>query len=236
MNMKREYQYLLSALVLVGFGIVAFQTNSDTVSIVACLTGLVCVYMAAAASIWNYVFAFINIILFCYMFLEAELYSDATLQIIFFVLNIYGLVIWLTKKGEQKVRPTTRMTKKEWIGSMIILPIGVVCLIPIVTVVWSFLLQKPVTPAMPYLDATMAVLSIIAQYFLAKKKLENWYFWIMVDVLSIFLYISKGLHTVAFTYAVFLVICIFGAYHWTKEWKKENGIVEEKTTNGVKAV
>lgn len=216
--MKTYIQYIL---VLLGFGIVAFQTNSDMVSIIACLTGLVCVALAAKASIWNYFFGIINIILFCYMFAKAELYSDATLQIIFFILNIYGLIIWLTKRGTQSVRPTTKITKREWIISGITLPIGVLLFIPFVTVLWGFLLQKDVTPSLPYLDATMAMLSIIAQYFLSKKKLENWYIWIVVDILSIFLYTYKGLYEVTFTYSIFLIICIFGAKGWHKEYKQQ---------------
>lgn len=202
---------VLDVLILVAFGIIAYFLNSSTMEIVASLTGLLCVWLNAKENIWAYPIGIVNLTLFFIIFYQVNLYADATLQVIFFVLSIYGWVVWLTKRNGQAVRPTRGMTKNETIG----LFVGVIAL----TGGWGYGLHILTDASIPYLDAFIASMSIFAQFFLSRKVLQNWLIWIAIDVLSIGMYIYKGLPLIAFTYFIFLLICIFGYISWKKEMK-----------------
>lgn len=203
---------VLDVLILVAFGAIAFYLNSSMMEIVASLTGLVCVWLNAKENIWAYPIGIVNLTLFFIIFYQVNLYADATLQVVFFILSIYGWIVWLTKRGGQAVRPTRSMTKKETVG----LFVGVLAL----TGGWGYGLHYLTDASIPYLDAFIASMSIFAQFFLSRKVLQNWLIWIAIDVLSIGMYIYKGLPLIAFTYFVFLLICIFGYVNWKKEMKE----------------
>lgn len=210
---------VIDALVLLGFMFAAFQLNSSTIEVVAGLTGLVCVWLNAKENIWAYPIGIINLSLFFIIFTEYNLYADATLQVIFLVLSIYGWYIWLTKRDGHKVRPTRVMTRNEVIGFVV----GTV----VVTALWGYGLTTWTDASVPYADALIATMSIMAQFYLSRKVLQNWIIWIVVDVLSIGLYMYKGLDLIALTYSIFLVICIFGYIRWKAVYVKEQ---QEKAT------
>lgn len=197
---------LFPLFVSILFVVIAYTTSSSWIEIIASSTGLICVFLAGRENIWNYPFGFVNAGLFAYIFYNVNLYADALLQIIFFVLMAIGWVIWLTKRQGQKVRPTRTMTTKE-------LKYGFIAAITI-SFSWGFYLHTNTDASLPYLDAIVATLSILAQYFLSKKVLQNWIIWIVVDIMSIGLYLYKGLPIIAFTYAVFLIICVASYFQW----------------------
>jgi nicotinamide mononucleotide transporter len=191
---------------------VAFYTSSTTLEIVATTTGLLCVWLTARENIWAWPIGLINVGCFFYMFWEVKLYADMTLQILFFVLSIYGWIFWLTKRGGAKVRPTRQMTVRS-AGILAVLLVAV-------TGGWGFLLSTYTDASIPYVDAFIATLSIIAQYLLSSKVLENWLCWIAVDVLSIGMYAYKDLYAVAFLYLIFLGIAAAGFFSWRKELQR----------------
>lgn len=205
-------KYIKEIIILVLFILISWKTNASMMEIVASLTGLMCVWWTAEESIWNYPPGFINVILFGIIFYQAHLYADMTLQIIFGFLMIMGVYIWLTKREGNNIRPTRVMTFYEKIMSIVALII--------ITIGWGFLL-KLTNDSIPFLDAFVATLSILGQYFLSKKVLGNWWFWIVTDIFSIGMYIYKGLPVIAFTYVVFLIIAIFGLVSWKKEYNAE---------------
>jgi len=207
---------IFSIMVSILFIIVAYTTSSTTLEVVARATGLICVYLAGRENIWNYPFGFVNAGLFAYIFYNVQLYADALLQVIFFVLMAFGWIIWLTKRGNAKVRPTRNMHRKE-------LRYGFLFAI-VLSFAWGFYLHSYTNASVPYLDAIVATLSILAQYFLSKKVLQNWFIWIIVDVMSIGLYLYKGLPVIAFTYAVFLIICIASYFQWARQMNVSHSI------------
>lgn len=203
---------LFSIFVSILFVVVAYTTSSALIEVIASATGLICVYLAGRENIWNYPFGFINAGLFAWIFYSVNLYADALLQIIFFGLMAFGWFIWLTKRGGEKVRPTRNINGKEIrYGFLfaIVLSFG-----------WGFYLHTYTDASVPYLDAIVATLSILAQYFLSKKVLQNWFLWIVVDIMSIGLYLYKGLPVIAFTYAVFLIICVASYFQWSRHMSR----------------
>jgi len=194
---------------------VAYVTSSTALEIVATLTGLICVWLTAREHIWAWPIGLVNVACFFYMFWEVKLYADMMLQVIFFILSVYGWVVWLTKRGAAKVRPSTRIK-----GRTVLL---LIVFLVAVSGGWGYLLSQYTDASIPYADAFIATLSLIAQFLLSSKVLENWYCWLLVDALSIGMYAYKELYLLAVLYVVFFCIAAMGLYSWKKQWKAEQG-------------
>jgi len=132
-----------------------------------------------------------------------------TLQVFFFVLSIYGWVVWLTNREGSKVRPTRTLT---W---HLLVILGLILIA--VTLIWGYVLKHFTDASIPYADAFIATLSLVAQYLISSKVLENWLCWVVVDVLSVAMYLYKGLNAVAFLYVIFLIIAAAGYFSWKRE-------------------
>lgn len=205
-------QNVTIAGLLIAILAVAYFTSSSPIEIAATTTGLAAVWLTAKEKIWTWPISLINVACFFYMFLDVKLYADMTLQVFFFILSIYGWVIWMTKRGEAAVRPTRLWNEKlaALLGGFIV----------IFTTVWGLVLDVYTDASIPYLDAFIATLSLTAQFLLSYKILQNWYFWILVDVLSIGMYFYKELYTTSFLYVIFLGIAIMGLVDWKREYAR----------------
>lgn len=195
--------------------LICVYLSASPLEMLATLTGLLCVWLTTKENIWCWPIGLINVGCFFFMFYEAKLYADMTLQVIFFILSIQGWVIWMTKRQHADVRPTKK------IPSSMTAVLSVVLIV--VTISWGYVLAQYTDASIPYLDAFIATLSIIAQYLLSSKILENWYVWITVDVLSVGMYFYKDLYSVAFLYTVFLVIAVSGMVSWKRTYLLAKG-------------
>jgi len=182
----------------------------STLEIIATITGIIAVGLQAKEKILAWPFAIVSVAILAYIFFFQKLYSDFGLHVIYIFLNIYGWVIWSSRGGEEEVTPTLIMSWNQ---------IGVASFITIVgTAVLGYLMDTKTDADVPYFDAFTTSGSLVAQFLLAKKYLENWSFWIVVDLVAIPLYIYKELYVVAFLFVVYLVICVYGY----KSWKINN--------------
>ena len=179
--------------------------------IVSDLTGLASVYLTARNSIWNWWWGLANALLFGWVFLSSRLYSDAILQIAYFLpMQFYGWWVW-KKAGPRHADdlPVTRLSP-------------IVCTVYVVAIAaaslgWGELMKTYTNAAQPFLDATLAMASVAAQYLDARKKLESWWLWIVIDVFSAFyLYPKQHLYPTAILYAIFLGIAVYGLWQWAK--------------------
>ncbi|WP_127579417.1 nicotinamide riboside transporter PnuC [Paenibacillus koleovorans] len=198
----------MAAVFVVLFAI-AYWTSTTTLELWATTTGLLCVWLTARQNIWAWPISLINVGCFFFLFEEAKLYADMSLQVVFFVLSIYGWIHWLTQREGAKVRPTRSITP----GLAVVLGV----LLVVVTLGWGHVLARFTDASIPYIDAFIATLSLIAQYLLSSKVLQNWLVWISVDVLSIGMYAYKELNTVAMLYVVYLLIATSGYISWRRE-------------------
>jgi nicotinamide mononucleotide transporter len=181
--------------------------------VIGVITGLICVYLAAKNNIWNWPVAIISVGIYIFIFWHAKLYADMGLQFYFMATNIYGWYFWSRKpKTEAKV-PVLKISQTEIIYSVpaIILFTGLL----------GILLKKNTDAAFPYIDSFCTACSLLAQFFLARKVLENWLIWIFVDVIYVGVYTYKGLHLTAIMYAIYIVITTMGYIDWRKDYRKQ---------------
>ena len=174
------------------------------------LTGLASVYLTARNNIWNWWWGVANVLLYGWLFFSSRLYSDALLQIAYFLpMQFYGWWVW--KKAGPRHADDLPVSRLSWSACALIL-----LLIVLASVGWGQLMRTYTNAAQPFLDATLAMVSVAAQYLDARKKLESWWLWIAVDIVSAFyLYPKQHLRVTAGLYAVFLVIAIAGLWRWT---------------------
>jgi nicotinamide mononucleotide transporter len=218
--MNKTWTMIAALIIMLG---IAYYTSTTTLEVVATTTGLLSVWLTAREKIWAWPIGLVNVACFFYMFYEVKLYADMTLQVFFFILSIYGWVIWLTKRNGAKVRPTRRITPRLAGILLVALFAG--------TGMWGYVLSTYTDASIPYPDAFIAMLSLIAQMLLSYKILENWYCWIVVDVLSVGMYLYKGLNMLAFLYVIFLCIAISGLITWKKQqevatWENESAALD----------
>lgn len=208
-------QWILGIALIFAGTYISWLISPDPVQIVAAISGLACVWLVAKESIWNYPIGIINIVALIISFYGVQLYADFTLNIVFFVLSVYGWFYWLTNRGNLKVRQTRSITKAELIWAIAIIIVG--------TPIWGYIFDNFFGAALAYPDSFVMVTSLIAQWFLSKKVLQHWYFWIAVDLIAVPIYFIKDLPLIAVLYLVYLGICLNGLISWKKELKTNGG-------------
>ena len=155
----------------------------------------------------------ISSIMYLFVMFSAGLYMESGLQIFYIVMGIYGWIQWNNRSSNNN------LTVSTWpiINHIYIL------LILIVLVTFSGLILSNLTEAVsPYIDAFTTWGAIIATYMVAKKILENWYYWFIVDFVSVFLFLSRELYTTALLFSIYIVLVIFGFIAWQKSMRSEN--------------
>ena len=179
------------------------------------VTGALCVYLATKENILNWPIAILSVVTYIYIFYNAKLYGDTILQFYFLGTCIYGWYYWSYGKSKslKSERPITSISKKEW---FIVIGLAIV-----LSAIAGYLLNQYTDTDVPYIDGFCTVTSFIAQYYLTRKKLENWLIWIFVDIIYIPLYIHKNLYATAVLYFVFVFIALSGYLVWRKTMRTQ---------------
>ena len=173
--------------------------------------GLVSVYLSTRENIWSWPTAIVNVGLYSVLFFREKLYADMGLQIIYLLLSLYGWYEWLYGGENRSALHVSRITARL---AMRLAGIGVLG-----SVVLGTLLYRTTDASLPYLDSTLSVFSLIAQWLMTRKVLENWVIWIALDVVYVWMFIFlKQLHFTAFQYAVFLALAVLGFRDWKRSF------------------
>jgi len=175
---------------------------------VAAGLGLINVALVVRRSVWNYPFGLAMVSLYFVVFAEARLYSDALLQVFFFVVQLYGWHNWVRAKAETGEVPVGLMTARERVRW------GMATLVA--SLAWGLAMARFTDAAAPIADAGVAGFSIAAQLLMARRRLENWVVWIGVDIVAIGLYASRGLTLTAGLYFLFLLLATAGFFEWRR--------------------
>lgn len=176
--------------------------------VIATLSGITCVYLQTKEKIAAWSFGILSVTISCYIFYHSKLYSDLLLHVVYIFLNIYGWYIWSTRGTEDVNAPILHLSR---FGIMI----TAVTVIVLASGLGYFM--GTFTDAdLYYFDAFTTAGSLVAQYLLAKKYIQNWILWIIVDLVAIPVYLYKGLYFFSFLFGIYLIICIYGFVSWKK--------------------
>lgn len=182
---------------------------TTTLELVAVATGFACVWLAAREAVWNFPVAIVSCILFVIVYFKAKLYSDCGLQGLFILLNCYGWYEWLRGGSNATELGVTHTTAREWLlGAAFTL---------FFTLGFGYYLRHHTDAALPYLDSFTTAGSLVAQYLLTRKRLENWLLWLVVDVIYVPMLWYKQLYFASLLYFLYLGLAAYGYWQWRRE-------------------
>jgi nicotinamide mononucleotide transporter len=179
----------------------------------AAALGLINITLIMLRSVWNYAFGIPMVLLYGFVFFDAKLYSDAILQVYFLVMQLYGLWNWMQGRADDGlIRVETMSNEARLVTGGITFAASLAI---------GFLFSHYTDAALPWIDAPIAAMSIVAQYLMSVRKIENWVLWIAVDFIAVGIYPVRGLYVTAALYFIFLVISVIGLIEWHKKLRAE---------------
>jgi len=176
--------------------------------VLAVITGIISVYLSTRENIWSWPTALVNVALYFVVFYEAKLYADMGLQAVYFALSLYGWYEWLYGGENRTELHVSRSSQALGVRLAII---GIAC-----AAILGTLLARFTDAALPYIDSATTSTSLVAQWMMTRKILENWAVWVAVDVVYIAMFVFKRLYLTAGLYAVFLVLAVMGYIQWKR--------------------
>lgn len=178
----------------------------NPIEIVAAVFGVVSVFLSVKQNIWSWPTAIVNVGLYIFVFFESKLYGDTGLQVVYVILNAYGWYHWLYGGKNRTELPVSRTSAR--------LGVFLIALGAAGTALLGTILARKTDAALPYIDSLTTSTSLIAQWMMTRKLLENWIIWVAVDVIYIGMYIFKHLYPTAGLYLVWLVLSAMGYFQW----------------------
>jgi len=182
--------------------------------IVAVIFGLLSVWYAKKENILVFPTGIISVLLYVYICYNWKLYADMGVNFYYFIMSVYGWIVWSTKTDGTAVTPIAKNTSRENVIS--------VSLFIVFFIIMAYILSSYTDSDVPYWDSLTTGIFLVGMWLMAKKKIENWIAWIIGDLISIPLYAYKGLYLTSFQFVVFLGIAIAGYIEWRKRIAKIN--------------
>lgn len=190
------------------------------VELVAAILGAISVYFYIVRNHWSWPVGLVQVILFVAVFAQAKLYADMILHLVYTVLQLYGWWQWwkscTTQDSFIGAQNTNRGSSVQ-VRRLSISGNALACVIAaLMTAVYTYLLMTYTDASLPLADCFVSSVSIVAQSLLAWRYLENWLYWIVVDLAAIVLFAYKELWFTTGLYALFLVMAIIGYRTWRR--------------------
>lgn len=189
--------------------VLAAFTAMQKWEIIAVMLGILYIILAAKESAWCWVSGFFSTLIYTILFWEGQLLSSALLNFYYMGMSIYGFILWKHGKGREE----KHLTVTSW-------PVSTHLFTIVAGVLFSLFagyLLTAYTPArLPYLDATVMVFSILATWMLAQKILQNWLYWVFIDIAAITLYWSTGYYVTIILFTLYVILSLYGYFSWRK--------------------
>ncbi len=187
-------------------GVIEGAYNKSIIELVAVCFSIMYVLFASLGKIWCWPSALISTSLFTYIMYEANLYQETILYVYYVIMAIYGWYEWVWGgQRHQGVRV------RSYNINRIVLIIGISTGISVVT---GYFFANYTDNSMPYLDAFTTIFALITTWMVARKILENWLFWIVIDAASVILFLNRDLYFTTGLYIFYTLIAVFGYFKW----------------------
>ena len=176
------------------------------------------VYLAAKNKVSTWPISIAGIVLYAFLFYQIQLYSDLFEQVYYFVTAFWGWYVWThADNNSEKEQPVSISSKQQNIWSLISIAVFTVLLTQFMSNIHLFFPKLfPIAASFPLIDSFTTVMSFVATVYLAKRQIENWYLWIVVDIIGVWLYYQKGVVFLSVLYLAFLINAFFGLVKWKK--------------------
>lgn len=187
---------------------------NNYIEVLGAVTGLIYLYLEIKQNIWLWPIGIATSAFYIYVFFTTKFYADMGLQVYYLVISFYGWWHWLYGGGSSKIDdlPITTTSKKQWLYISLV-SLGLFVLM-------AFVLKNFTDSPVPFGDAFVTSLSITATWMLARKLIEQWWIWVVVNLVSLVLFIWKGLYPTSILFFFYFTMAVVGYYEWKKEMLK----------------
>ena len=184
-------------------------------SLVSGLLGICSVVLGAQGNILTFVFGFAQVGTYTYLCVQERFYAEIALNIFYFITMIYGVYVWKKRLADDdslQIQPR-RLSKR-------LTPVLIISVV-LLSLVVGWLLQRYTDDPQPYLDAFTTVPAIVAQLLMVLAFREQWYIWMLVDVLALIMWLRAGNYCMAAQYFFWCANCVYGYVQWTRQCVKD---------------
>jgi nicotinamide mononucleotide transporter len=192
-----------------------YETIDIVLEIIAVVFGFLSVWFSKQNKIWVFPTGMISTSIFVYLLLKWSLLGDMMINGYYFIMSVYGWYVWTRKIDDTQVTPISKINFKEKKISVAIF---------FATLLFVFIIYKTFdkwSDWVAYADTITTAIFFVGMWLMAKRKIENWIFWIIGDIISVPLYLYKGFTFTSFQYLGFTFIAIFGYLAWKKNLNKQ---------------
>ena len=186
--------------------------TQNYIEFIAAVAGLLYVVLSVKQNAWLWFFGIITSAMYIYVYFVSKFYADMSLQFYYLFISIYGWFIWIY--GTNKKQKELKISRINFITGIILFIATV-----FIFIFYAFVLHQT-DSTVPYGDSFTTALSIIGTWMLAKKKIEHWFVWMIVNPVAIGLYVYKGLYITSLLFVVYLIFAVVGYFEWRQEFKK----------------
>lgn len=194
----------------------------STLEIVAAIFGLACVWLTIARNVWSWPTGLVQVLLLIMVFWQAKLYADMLLQVVFVAFQIYGWRQWMLFSNDPKAPVVSRFEVAVRKLPTLIWWLGILAAIALLTALFSSSLIFWTDAQYPVADSFIAATSLVAQTLLAKRFIESWPLWIVVDSVAMFVFWGRGLYPTAILYGVFWGMAVMGWIEWVRSQRRQH--------------
>jgi len=181
--------------------------------ILAVVLAIAYLVLAIRQSIWCWYCAAASTAIYIWLFFGAKLYMESVLNVFYFVMAIYGWLVWTRGRDTMHELPVVSWPCKVH-GTAI-------AVVTVVSVVNGYLLSRYTDAAFPYIDSLTTWSAIWATFLVARKVLENWWYWLVIDVASVFIYLMRDLQLTSLLFVIYVIMVPFGLVSWTRSMREQ---------------
>jgi nicotinamide mononucleotide transporter len=193
--------------------------------IIGTIISLIYLYFSIIQNKWLWPLGLVSSAIYAFIFFKAGIYADMGLQIYYVVISIYGWFVWIKMQNTN----SSKGTIKSVLDSNFLI-LWLLIASSVIFIILSQLLMHFTDSTIPYIDAFITALSITATWMLAKKYIEQWLVWIIVDAVSAGVYYYKGLYVTILLYSVYTIFAVAGYLMWLSSFRKQKSdLVQNKT-------
>ena len=169
--------------------------------------------LAIRQNIWCWLCAGISTAIYVYLFADAKLYMESFLNVFYFVMAIYGWYVWyFGKSGDDELAVSV------WPRSVHIVAIAIIIVMSLTS---GFLLERFTDAEFPYIDSMTTWGAIWATFLVARKVLENWWYWLVIDAVSVFIYWARDLELTSLLFVIYVVLVPIGWLSWSRSYRRQ---------------
>ena len=177
------------------------------------ISGLLYLYLEIKQHTTMWVVGFISSLVYVFVFFESKFYADTVLNVYFASMSVYGFWLWKFVAAKENLLSSGGIEYKN-LKNMLIVKL-IVSSFSLWVVISQVLVRFTDSPV-PYGDAFVSALSVVATWMVARKYIEHWFVWVVVNVVSVYLFVLRGLNPTAFLYVIYTILSVIGYLHWRK--------------------